>query len=42
MYLAVKSVKPLDRYRLLVRFENEEERCFDVARRIWKLDSLQN
>jgi hypothetical protein len=31
MYLAVKSVKPLDGYRLLLRFENEEERFFDVS-----------
>ncbi|HAE42415.1 MAG TPA: DUF2442 domain-containing protein [Clostridiales bacterium] len=30
MYLAVKSVKPLDGYKLLIKFENEEERCFDV------------
>jgi len=29
--LAVKSVKPLDGYRLLTRFENEEERYFDVS-----------
>jgi hypothetical protein len=31
MYLAVKTVKPLDGYRLLIKFENEEERCFDVS-----------
>lgn len=31
MYLAVKSVKPLDGYKLLIKFENDEERCFDVS-----------
>jgi hypothetical protein len=30
MYLAVKDVKPLDNYLLLLKFENEEERLFDV------------
>jgi hypothetical protein len=30
MYLAVKDVKPLDDYLLLLRFENEEEKLFDV------------
>ena len=30
MYLAVKNVKPLDNYFLLLKFENEEERIFDV------------
>ena len=30
MYLAVKDVKPLDDYFLLLKFENEEERLFDV------------
>jgi hypothetical protein len=30
MYLAVKGVKPLGEYKLLLRFENEEERCFDM------------
>ena len=30
MYLAVKAVKALDDYRLLLRFENSEERIFDV------------
>ncbi len=31
MYWAVKSVKPLAGYRLLLKFENEEERFFDVS-----------
>lgn len=31
MYLSVISVKPLERYRLLIKFENEEERIFDVS-----------
>ena len=31
MYLAVKSVKPLEGYKLLIRFENNEERLFDVS-----------
>ena len=30
MYLAVKDVKPLDNYCLLLKFENEEEKLFDV------------
>jgi len=30
MYLAVKYVKPLDDYLLLLKFENEEEKLFDV------------
>jgi len=30
MYLAVKDVKPLENYCLLLKFENEEERIFDV------------
>ncbi len=31
MYLAVESVKPLEGYKLLIRFENAEERIFDVS-----------
>jgi len=31
MYLSVKSVKPLDGYKLLLEFENNEERIFDVT-----------
>ena len=31
MYFSVISVKPLDRYKLLIKFENEEERIFDVS-----------
>ena len=30
MYLAVKDVKPLDNYNLLLTFENNEERIFDM------------
>jgi len=30
MYLAVKDVKPLENYCLLLKFENEEERIFDI------------
>ncbi len=31
MYLSVESVKPLDGYKLLIRFSNGEERIFDVS-----------
>ena len=31
MYLSVINVKPLDGYKLLLKFENEEERIFDVS-----------
>lgn len=31
MYLPVKSVKPLDRYKSLLKFENSEEKIFDVS-----------
>ena len=30
MYLAVKDVKALEDYRLLLKFENGEERIFDL------------
>ena len=30
MYLAVKSVKPLPNYKLLLTFENDETRIFDM------------
>ena len=30
MYLAVKDVKPLENYYLLLKFENNEEKVFDV------------
>ena len=30
MYLAIKNVKPLENYYLLLKFENDEERIFDV------------
>ncbi len=31
MYLSVKNVKPLESYKLLLQFENNEERIFDVS-----------
>jgi len=31
MYLSVESVKPLEGYKLLIKFENGEERIFDVS-----------
>ncbi len=31
MYLSVIDVKPLDGYKLLLTFENEEKRLFDVS-----------
>jgi len=31
MYLAVKSVKPLKKYKLLLKFENQEQKIFDVT-----------
>ncbi|MBM4055971.1 MAG: DUF2442 domain-containing protein [Planctomycetes bacterium] len=31
MYLSVISVKPLADYKLLIKFENEEEKVFDVS-----------
>jgi len=31
VYPSVKSVKPLDGYRLLLQFENGEEKVFDVS-----------
>ncbi len=31
MYLSVKSVKPLEEYKLLIKFENNEEKIFDVS-----------
>ena len=30
MYLSIKDVKALDEYRLLLTFENEEKRIFDM------------
>ena len=30
MYLAVKGVKPLENYHLLLKFENDEEKIFDI------------
>jgi len=31
MYLSVERVKPLEGYKLLIKFENGEERIFDVS-----------
>jgi len=31
MYLSVESVKPLEGYKLLIKFENGEKRVFDVS-----------
>ena len=31
MYLSVKNVKPLNGYKLLLEFENNEEKVFDVS-----------
>lgn len=31
MYVAIKDVKPLEGYRLHIRFANDEERIFDVT-----------
>lgn len=31
MYLGVKFVKPLDNYNLLLTFENNEQRIFDMS-----------
>ena len=31
MYLSIKSVKPLPEYKLLLRFENNKDKMFDVT-----------
>ena len=31
MYLSIKEVKPLDEYKLLLTFENNEVRLFDMS-----------
>jgi hypothetical protein len=31
MYLSIKNVTPLESYKLLLQFENNEERIFDVS-----------
>lgn len=31
MYLSIIDVKPLENYRLLLKFENNEQRIFDVS-----------
>jgi len=44
MYLSVESVKPLKEYKLLIKFENGEERMFDVSPylNIGKFSELRN
>ena len=44
MYLSVMDVKALDDYRLLLKFENEEERIFDINPylEIGKFQELKN
>jgi hypothetical protein len=36
MYLSVKYVQPLDNYKLLLTFENDEQRIFDMSSYIEK------
>jgi hypothetical protein len=31
MYIGIKSVKPLEEYKLLLTFKNNEERIFDMS-----------
>ncbi len=31
MYLSIINVKPLEKHRLLLQFENDEQRIFDVT-----------
>jgi hypothetical protein len=31
MYLSIKKVQPLDNYKLLLEFENDERKMFDVS-----------
>ena len=31
MYLSITDVKPLEKYKLLLTFENKEKRIFDVS-----------
>ncbi len=44
MYLSVVDVKPLENYNLLLKFENGEERIFDVKPylEIGKFQELKN
>lgn len=44
MYLSVKSVKPLAGYKLLLKFENNEDKIFDVTPylEIGKFSELKN
>lgn len=44
MYFSVIDVKPLKEYKLLVKFENNEERIFDVSPflNIGKFSELKN
>ena len=32
MYVGVREVKPLDNYKLLITFENNEKRIFDMTK----------
>ncbi|MEG1410655.1 MAG: DUF2442 domain-containing protein, partial [Terrisporobacter sp.] len=31
MYLAIKDVKPIDNYKLILTFENKEVKLFDMS-----------
>jgi hypothetical protein len=44
MYLSVVDVKPLNEYNLLIKFENNEEKIFDVSPylHIGKFSELKN
>lgn len=44
MYLSVKSVKALDDYKLMVTFENDEKRIFDMVPylEVGKFSELKN
>ncbi|GBD95366.1 MAG TPA: DUF2442 domain-containing protein [Nitrospirae bacterium] len=44
MYLSVIDVKPLEGYKLLIKFKNNEERIFDVSPylKIGKFAELKN
>lgn len=44
MYLAVISVKPIEEYKLLLKFENGEEKIFDCSKylEIGKFKELKN
>ncbi|GBE32248.1 hypothetical protein BMS3Bbin05_01157 [bacterium BMS3Bbin05] len=44
MYLSVIDVKPIEEYKLLIKFKNNEERIFDVSPylKIGKFAELKN